>query len=144
MKYVLLIYDEERTWGKLSPADQQAMMAEYRKFTEEVKASGQYVGGSQLHPVSAASSVRVREGKRLVTDGPFAETREQLGGYLPGELRESRRGTGARRAHPVGAVRNDRGAAARRGYGACGGVGRGAARAGLPCLVLRAMCQVRC
>ena len=81
MKYVLLIYDEERTWGKLSPADQQAMMAEYRKFSEEVKASGQYVAGSQLHPVSAASSVRVREGKRLVTDGPFAETREQLGGY---------------------------------------------------------------
>ena len=57
MKYVLLIYDEERTWGKLSPADQQAMMAEYRKFSEEVKASGQYVAGSQLHPVSAASSV---------------------------------------------------------------------------------------
>jgi len=81
MKYVLLIYDEERTWGKLSPADQQAMMAEYRKFSEELKASGQYVSGSQLHPVSAASSVRVREGKRLVTDGPFAETREQLGGY---------------------------------------------------------------
>ena len=82
MKYLLLIYDEERTWGTLSPADQQAMMAEYRKFTEEVKASGQYVGGSQLHPVSAASSVRVRDGKRLVTDGPFAETREQLGGYF--------------------------------------------------------------
>ena len=82
MKYVLLIYDEERTWGKLSPADQQAMMAEYRKFSEEVKASGQYVAGSQLHPVSAASSVRVREGKRLVTDGPFAETREQLGGFF--------------------------------------------------------------
>ena len=82
MKYVLLIYDEERTWGKLSPADQQAMMAEYRKFSEEVKASGQYVAGSQLHPVSAASSVRVREGKRLVTDGPFAETREQLAGFF--------------------------------------------------------------
>ena len=81
MKYLLLIYDEERTWGKLSPADQQAMMAEYRKFSEELKASGQYVSGSQLHPVSAASSVRVREGKRLVTDGPFAETREQLGGF---------------------------------------------------------------
>ena len=81
MKYMLLIYDEERAWSKLTPADQQAMMAEYRQFTESLKAAGQYVSGSQLHPVSAASSVRIREGKRLVTDGPFAETREQLGGY---------------------------------------------------------------
>jgi hypothetical protein len=81
MKYMLLIYDEEQAWANLSPADRQATMAEYRKFSEDLKAAGQYVSGSQLHPVSAASSVRVRDGKRLVTDGPFAETREQLGGY---------------------------------------------------------------
>src|SRR5262249_2783094 len=81
MKYMLLIYDDERAWAKLSEADRQAIYKEYRQFGDQIKASGQFVTGSQLHPTSAASSVRVREGKRLVTDGPFAETREQLGGY---------------------------------------------------------------
>ena len=81
MKYMLLIYDDERAWAKLSEEQQQAIYKEYRQFGEQIKASGQYVTGSQLHPTSAASSVRVRDGKRLVTDGPFAETREQLGGY---------------------------------------------------------------
>ena len=51
------------------------------QFTQEIKASGQYVAGARLHPTTSATSVRVRDGKRLVTDGPFAETREQLGGY---------------------------------------------------------------
>ena len=81
MKYILLIYDEEQKWGTMSQAEQQAMMMEYRKFSEEIKASGHYVSGSQLAPISSATSVRLRDGKRLVTDGPFAETREQLGGY---------------------------------------------------------------
>ncbi len=56
-------------------------MGEYAQFTQQIKSSGQYVASSQLHPTSAATSVRVRNGKRLVTDGPFAETREQLLGY---------------------------------------------------------------
>ncbi len=54
---------------------------EFRQFTQEIKASGKYVAGARLHPTTSATSVRVRDGKRLVTDGPFAETREQLGGY---------------------------------------------------------------
>jgi hypothetical protein len=81
MKYMLLIYDDERAWAQLSEEDRQRVYAEYRQFGEQLRAAGQYVTGSQLHPTSAASSVRVRDGKRLVTDGPFAETREQLGGY---------------------------------------------------------------
>lgn len=81
MKYILLIHDEEGAWGKVSEADRAKMMADYGAFTEQIKASGHYVGGSQLQPTSTATSVRVRDGKRLVTDGPFAETREQLGGY---------------------------------------------------------------
>jgi hypothetical protein len=78
---MLLIHDEEKAFQKLSEADRNAIYAEYRQFSQEISASGNYVGGSELQPTSAATSVRVRDGKRLVTDGPFAETREQLGGY---------------------------------------------------------------
>jgi len=81
MKYMLLIHDSEKVWGTLSQDEQQQIMADYRRFSEEIKATGQYLAGSQLQPTSAATSVRVRNGKRVVTDGPFAETREQLGGY---------------------------------------------------------------
>lgn len=81
MKYMLLIYDDERAWAGLGEADRQRIYGEYRQFTEQLKAGGQHLSSSQLHPTAAASSVRVRDGKRLVTDGPFAETREQLGGY---------------------------------------------------------------
>jgi hypothetical protein len=81
MKYMLLIYDEEQLWGKLSEAERQKIMGEYGQFTQQIKSNGRYVAGSQLQPTSAATSVRVRDGKRLLTDGPFAETREQLGGY---------------------------------------------------------------
>jgi len=81
MKYMLLIYDEEQTWAKLSEAERKQIYAEYGQFSQQVKASGHYVTGAQLQPISAATSVRVRNGKRLLTDGPFAETREQLGGY---------------------------------------------------------------
>jgi hypothetical protein len=81
MRYMLLIHDEEKAFQKLSEADRNAIYAEYRQFSQEISASGNYVSGSELQPTSAATSVRVRDGKRLVTDGPFAETREQLGGY---------------------------------------------------------------
>src|SRR5262249_22203265 len=81
MKYMLLICDDEKAWGKLSENDRRAVYAEYGQFTQQIKSSGHYVGGSQLQPTTAATSVRVRDGKRVVTDGPFAETREQLGGY---------------------------------------------------------------
>jgi hypothetical protein len=81
MKYMLLICDDEKEWGALSEAERQKIYAEYRQFSQQIQASGHYVSGSQLYPTSAATSVRVRDGKRLVTDGPFAETREQIGGY---------------------------------------------------------------
>jgi hypothetical protein len=81
MKYMLLIHDEEAHWGRLSEAERGALMGEYRKLSEDLKAAGQYVSASQLAPAASATSVRLRDGKRLVTDGPFAETREQLGGY---------------------------------------------------------------
>src|SRR3989442_5134563 len=81
MKYMLLICDDEKAWAKLREAERQKIYGEYGQFSEQIKASGQYGAGSQRHPTSAAMSVRVRDGKRLVTDGPFAETREQIGGY---------------------------------------------------------------
>jgi hypothetical protein len=62
--------------------EREQVMAGYRAFREQIKASGHYVDGSQLQPAGAATTVRVRRGKRLITDGPFAETREQLAGYF--------------------------------------------------------------
>ena len=82
MKYLLLIYQDEKQWGGLSEAARQQIYDEYGQLRQELTTSGQFVGGSQLHPVATASSVRVRNGKELVTDGPFAETHEQLGGYF--------------------------------------------------------------
>jgi hypothetical protein len=88
MQYMLLIHDNEQAFQSLSEAERQSIYAEYRKFSEDIAASGHYVGGSELQPTSAATTVRVRNGKRLVTDGPFAETREQLGGYYLVEAKD--------------------------------------------------------
>ena len=88
MKYMLLILDSEREWATLSERQVGEIMGEYRRFTEEIVSSGHFLGGSQLQPTSAATSVRVRNGRRLVTDGPFAETHEQLGGYYVIEARD--------------------------------------------------------
>jgi hypothetical protein len=81
MKYLLLIYGQESDWSGLTPAQTGAMVAEYGKFTEEITAQGKNLGANRLKPVASATTVRVRDGKRVVTDGPFAETKEQLGGY---------------------------------------------------------------
>ena len=81
MQYLLLIYHDEATWAEAGSAGQAAMYEEYGKFTREITESGKFVAGSQLMPISSATTVRVRGGKRVVTDGPFAETKEQLGGY---------------------------------------------------------------
>ena len=81
MQYLLLIYDSEANWEKMSPADQAKMYEEYGRFTNEIKTSGKHVAGQQLKPVATATTVRVRDGKRVATDGPFAETKEQLGGF---------------------------------------------------------------
>jgi hypothetical protein len=82
VKYMLLICRNEPVWDKLSPAERQKIYADTRELSEELTSRGQFLGGFPLHPSSSATSVRVRDGKRLVTDGPFAETREQLGGYM--------------------------------------------------------------
>ena len=82
MKYMLLICRDEPAWARLSLGEQQQLYEDTRRLSEELESRGQYLGGQPLHPSSAATSVRVRDGKRLVTDGPFAETREQLGGYM--------------------------------------------------------------
>ncbi len=81
MKYVLLIYHEEQAWKRLTEAEQKETYGEYRQLIQELQSNGQYLAGDQLQPTTTASSVRVRNGKQMVTDGPFAETREQLGGF---------------------------------------------------------------
>jgi len=81
MRYLCLIYDEEKKLGAMSKGESDAFMGEYFAFTEDIKKSGHYVGGNALQPVGTATSVRVRGGKMSTTDGPFAETKEQLGGY---------------------------------------------------------------
>ena len=88
MKYMLLIYDNEQVWAQMSAAEQGRLFGEYMKFTEEITASGHYIAGDPLQPVATATSVRVRNDKQLVTDGPFAETQEQLGGYYLVEARD--------------------------------------------------------
>ena len=80
MKYILLIYLDEQ--AALSETERQECYAESTQLAHEIHSSGQYLGANPLHPTSMATSVRVRNGKKLVTDGPFAETREQLGGYF--------------------------------------------------------------
>jgi hypothetical protein len=79
MKYMLLIYFDEHA---LSETEREACYVESTQLAHEIKSSGQYLTANPLHPTPMATSVRVRDGKRFVTDGPFAETREQLGGYL--------------------------------------------------------------
>jgi hypothetical protein len=82
MKYMLLICRDEEVWDQLTVSERQGIYAETLQLSEELASRGEYVAGHPLYPSSAATSVRVRDGKRLVTDGPFAETREQLGGYM--------------------------------------------------------------
>jgi len=81
MEYLLLIYDRESNWSEMSEAERGQMMQDYGVFTESIRGSGHYKGGNPLQPVATATTVRVRDGKTMTTDGPFAETREQLGGY---------------------------------------------------------------
>jgi hypothetical protein len=81
MQYMLLIYGEERSWTTMSEAEQGAVFGEYMKFTQDIVKSGHFKAGDPLEATEAATTVRVRNGKTLTTDGPFAETKEQLGGY---------------------------------------------------------------
>jgi len=82
MKYILLVHHNEQVLSDLGEAELQRLRAESVQLANQINASGQYLDAAPLHPTSTATCVRVREGKRFVTDGPFAETREQLGGYF--------------------------------------------------------------
>ena len=82
MQYMLLICRDEPTWEELPLSERQQIYRDTAELSRELTARGQYLVGLPLHPSSAATCVRVRDGKRIVTDGPFAETREQLGGYM--------------------------------------------------------------
>ncbi len=85
MKYMLLVYLDEQS---LSETEREHCYVESAQLAQELNSGGQYLDASPLHPIATATSVRVRDGKRLVTDGPFAETREQLGGYYLIEARD--------------------------------------------------------
>ena len=88
MQYLLLIYRNEAELGKMDATARQAMMADYGTFTQSIIQSGHFKAGDGLQPTTTATTVRVRDGKTLTTDGPFAETREQLGGYYLVEAKD--------------------------------------------------------
>ena len=88
MKYLLLVHHDEEAFGKMSEAKRKEMLAESVQLTHQLDVNEQYVHASPLHPAATAVIVRVREGKSLVTDGPFIETREQLAGYFLIEARD--------------------------------------------------------
>lgn len=81
MQYLLIIYDEEAKWAAMSEAESGAYLKEYGEFSKAIAGSGHFKAGEALKPVATATTVRVRDGKTVTTDGPFAETREQLGGF---------------------------------------------------------------
>jgi hypothetical protein len=82
MQYLLLIYHKESEWETLTEAERQQLYGGYRSLREELMNTGHWIGGNQLQPVSTASTVRIRDKKPLISDGPFAETKEQLAGYF--------------------------------------------------------------
>jgi hypothetical protein len=88
MKYMLLIYHDEQVWNRHTEAERQQIYGEYRQLIQKLQSSGQYLAGDQLQPTTTASTVRIREGKQIVTDGPFAETREQIGGFFMIDARD--------------------------------------------------------
>ena len=81
MRYLCLIYENEKNWETMPPAESEAIMGEYFAFTEGIRSNGKLVAGEALQPTPTATTVRVRNGKISTTDGPFVETKEQLGGF---------------------------------------------------------------
>jgi hypothetical protein len=98
MKYMLLVYLDEKA---LSEKEREECYVKSAKLTRDLNSTGNYIAASPLHPVATATSVRVRDGRRLVTDGPFAETREQLGGYYVVEARDLDEAMGIAERIPV-------------------------------------------
>jgi hypothetical protein len=100
VKYMLLCYDDEQAWDRAGEAAMQEAMGEAVRLTHDLDAKGQYILAAPLHAVSTATSVRVRDGKRLVTDGPFAETKEQLGGFYLLDAKDLDEAIGIAARHP--------------------------------------------
>ena len=94
MKYILLIYGNEAEMRTRTPEQMGSMLKEYGTFTESIRQNGNFVGGERLQPVSTATTVRVRDAKTLTTDGPFAETKEHLGGFYLVEAKDLDEATG--------------------------------------------------
>jgi hypothetical protein len=88
MQYLLLIYENEQIYEKMSQSEKDSFMQEYFKFTEDLQTEKKLIGGEALEPIATATTVRLRNGKAVTTDGPFAETREQLGGYFLVEAKD--------------------------------------------------------
>jgi hypothetical protein len=88
MQYLMMIYSNEVEHAKLDPATSKKMLEEYAAFTQSIIQSGNFKAGDRLQPTTTATTLRVRDGKTLTTDGPFAETREQLGGYYLVEAKD--------------------------------------------------------
>lgn len=81
MRYLCLIYENEKAWETVPAAESEAIMNEYFQFTDDIRKKGKYIAGEALQPTASSTTVRVRNGKVSTTDGPFAETKEQLGGF---------------------------------------------------------------
>lgn len=88
MKYLLLIYENEAAWEATPEEEKGKIFQEYMDYTRRIRKGGSYLGGEALQPTSTATTVRVKNGKTLSTDGPFAETREQLGGFYLVEAKD--------------------------------------------------------
>jgi hypothetical protein len=88
MQYLCLIYEDEKAWQTMPPAESEKILGEYHAYTEAIGKSGHLVGGNALQPTHTATTVRVRQGKVATSDGPFAETKEQLGGYYLVQARD--------------------------------------------------------
>jgi hypothetical protein len=88
MEYMLLCYANEKGWNALPEAERGKVMDEYGAWTQDIVASGHYRAGAKLRPTSATTTLREKDGKRVTTDGPFAETKEQLGGFHLIECRD--------------------------------------------------------
>ena len=88
MKYLLLIYENEGNFATVTEEEGNKIFAEYMDYTKGIKKAGNYIGGEALQPIATATTVRQRNGKTLTTDGPFAETKEQLGGYYLVEAKD--------------------------------------------------------
>jgi hypothetical protein len=88
MQYLLLIYESEAPWANRSEAERGKILQDYMSYIQDIKKSGHFLAGEALQQVRTATTVRVREGKTMTTDGPFAETREQLGGFFMVEAKD--------------------------------------------------------